>query len=466
VIDAPAPWRVVTELPAVGAETRTFRAASYEELADSPIDVGSPVVLTIRPHGIPHRISLCGDGGNYDAQKVAADLTKIVDATIDLLGASPLSSYTFFYHLNDRSDGGLEHATSNSCVIPRTTFVPDKDYKWFLGLTSHEYFHLYNVKRIRPKAFQPFDLTQEVYTRLLWWMEGTTDYFSDLVLRRAGLYTPKEYLANSAELIQRYLETPGRLRSSLEDASYLTWVDFYQPYEETLNRTVSYYLKGNLVSLCLDLELRHRTENRTSLETVLRTLWSEFGATGRGVEEDGIRAVSEQVSGLDLAPFFDRYVRGTEEIDFDAFARYAGLAFGPKAKPADDDSPVAGYLGVRAEESDGLARLRVVLAGSPARAAGLTPGDEIVAINGTRVTFTNFEKTFARYPPGTPIALTVFRRGLLREVGVTTGLPPPEKYEFRPVEAPTELAKSVFATWIGVPWEPEKPGATATPAAV
>lgn len=458
----PPDWRVVTELPEVGLQPPRFRARDYDELVDSPIDAGRPVVLTIRPHGIPHRITLCGEGGNYEAHRLEEDIGRIVDATIRMVGDSPLTSYTFFYHLHDRSDGGLEHATSNSCVVPRTTFQPEEDYRRFLGLTSHEYFHLYNVKRIRPKVLGPFDYTQEVYTRLLWWMEGATDYFSDLVLRRAGIVTAPKYLELLAKRAKRYLETPGRRRLSLEDASFLSWIDHYQEYEESPNQSVSYYLKGELVSMCLDLELRHRTENRVSLETVLQTLWTEYGRVGKGLEEGELQTVVDRVSALDWSAFFDRFVRGTDEIDFDAFARYAGLTFGPKARPAGDDSGEPGFLGIKFENDEGLPRIRAVLADTPGRRAGLTPGDEIVALNGVKASFSGFEKNLRRYPPGTPIDLTIFRRGYLRHVSATTGKPPAERYEFRSVDAPTDLAKQIYESWLGAKWEPAaKPPAVA-----
>jgi predicted metalloprotease with PDZ domain len=453
-LDVPDDWRVVTELEPVGSAPNRFRAPDYDTLVDEPIDAGHPVVLTIRPGGIPHRISLCGEGGNYDAHRLEEDLGKIVDATTRLFGDSPLKSYTFFYHLTDVSDGGLEHANSNSCVVPRTTFAPAEDYLHFLGLTSHEYFHLYNVKRIRPKVLGPFDYTREVYTRLLWWMEGATDYFSDLVLRRAGLYSAPKFLAEQAKLARQYLDTPGRRAMSLEESSFLAWVDHYQPFEESPNQSVSYYLKGGLVAMCLDLEIRHRTETRASLETVLKTLWTEYGRVGRGLEEEELLPVANRATGLELAPFFARYVRGTEEVDLDAFARYAGLAFGPKPKPADDDSPEPGYLGLRLENSGGLPRVRSVLLDTPGRHAGLTPGDEIVAVNGSRATFEKFEKTMARYPPGTPVDLAIFRRGFLRHVRLTTGTPPPEKYAFTPDAAASDLARKVYEGWVGVPWEP------------
>ena len=453
-LHVPPGWRIVTELASIGLDPPRYRARSYDELVDSPIDIGRPVVLTIRPHGIPHRIALCGEGGNYEAHRIEEDVGRIVEATIRLMGDSPLSSYTFFLHLSGAWDGGLEHATSCSCVIPRTLFAPEERYRRFLSLLSHEYFHLYNVKRIRPQALDPFDYTRENYTRLLWWMEGTTDYFSDLVLRRAGVYTPSRFLEAEAKFIQQYLDVPGRRSRSLEELSFLSWVDYYQPYEETPNHSVSYYTKGGLVSMCLDLEIRHRTETRASLETVMRAVWNDYGKTGRRVGEGDLLPIAERATGLDLGPFFARYVAGTDEIDFDSFARYAGLSFGPKPKAADDESPEPGYLGIRYENADGLVRVKYVLAETPGRRAGLSAGDEIIAIDGAKVTHSGFDKTLEGFPPGTPVELTVFRRGYLHTLSLTTGKPPPPAYVFAPVDGPNELAQKVYEHWIGTKWEP------------
>jgi len=454
-LDVPASWTVVTELEPAGTTPPRFRARDYDELVDSPIDIGRPVVLTVHPAGIPHRICLCGEGGNYESAALERDVTKIVDASVALLGDSPLDRYTFFVHLTDKRDGGLEHLSSTSLVVERGCFRPEQSYRRFLSLVAHEYLHLYNVKRIRPKALMPFDYTRENYTRLLWWMEGTTDYFTDLVLRRAGLLTPAQFLDHRAKLVKGYLETPGRNRLSLEDLSLVTWVDHYLPFEETPNQSVSYYLKGDLVSMCLDLEIRHQSETRSSLETVLRLLWKEHGRTGVGVEEDGILPAVLRATGLDLSSFFDRYVRGTEEVDLAAFAGYAGLALTPRQKsPEDGDRPEPGDLGVVVEDAGGFARVRHSLAGRPAHAVGLTPGDEIVALNGSKVTFSTLEKLLEQYPSGSPVDVTVFRRGFLRRVSLVTGTRPPWKYVFEPVPSPPESAKKVYESWLGEKWTP------------
>jgi len=454
-VEVPSDWKVVTELEEVDAVSRTYRAPTYDELVDSPIDAGRPVVLTVRPGGIPHRISLCGEGGNYDAATLERDISQIVDAAVALVGDSPLSRYTFFVHLTDVRDGGLEHASSTSCVVERTCFRPGPSYQRFQSLIAHEYLHLYNVKRIRPKVLGPFDYTQETYTRLLWWMEGTTDYFTYLVLRRGGLYSTDQFLKQRARTIREYLATPGRNRISLEDSSTITWVDHYQAFEETPNQSVSYYTKGDLVSMCLDLEIRHRSETQTSLEDVLRTLWREYGKPGVGLAEDELLPVVNRATGLDLSSFFDRYVRGTDELDIPSFARLAGLDLAPAPKSTDEkEAPEPGDLGVTVEDSGGLARVTHSFVGRPAYSAGLTPGDELLAIDGVKVTFSNLEKTLERYPPGSTAELTIFRRGFLGRLRLVTGVKPPSKYVFTPMESPSELARRVYESWVGEKWAP------------
>jgi predicted metalloprotease with PDZ domain len=455
-LDLPADWTVITELEEVSRVPPKYRARNYDDLVDSPIDAGRPVVLTVRPNGIPHRISLCGEGGNYDPRTLEEDISRIVESSVALFGdVPPIPRYTFFVHLTSGPEDGLEHASSTSIVTDRNGFRPAQSYRDFLYLAAHEYFHLYNVKRIRPKVLGPFDYTRENYTRLLWWMEGATRYFSYLVLRRAGVLTAAQYLNQCAKTIEEYLHTPGRNRISLEESSLLAWIEYEQPFEDTPNQSVSYYTKGDLVSMCLDLEIRHQSETRSSLETVLRLLWNEYGKVGRGLEEDELLPIVNRATGLDLGPFFDRYVRGTEELDLAAFVRYAGLVLAPKPKGADEkDEPEAGDLGIAVEDAGGLARVRYSFSGRPGHAAGLTPGDEVIAINDVKVTYANLDQALERCPAGTPLDLTVFRRGYLHRVSLVTGALPPRKYALTPLDSPSELARKVYESWIGTKWVP------------
>ena len=297
-------WTIVTELAQSARSPPRFRAANYDELVDSPIDCGRPLVVPMTARGRAHRISLCGVGGNFEVHRLEADLARIVEATAALFGELPSEPYTFFYHLTDRRDGGLEHRSSASMVIPRTAFRPESEYQGFLRLSSHEYFHRFNVKRIRPKVLGPFDYTKENYTRLLWAMEGTTDYYATLLIRRAGIVSPSKYLEGVAKDVLRYREIPGRLSKSLEEASMAAWVDLYQPYEETVNQSVSYYLKGALVSLCLDLDMRRRTQHRSRLDDVMRALWRDVGARAVGLAAEELLPVAERATGIDLKEFF------------------------------------------------------------------------------------------------------------------------------------------------------------------
>jgi predicted metalloprotease with PDZ domain len=461
VLPLPPGWKAYAELPLLSENPVRFRARDFEELVDTPIDAGTPVHTTVHPNGIPHHIVLCGRG-NYELHRLEADIQRIAEAQIRYMGDSPLSSFTFFYHLSDKRDGGLEHRASTSIVIERNSFRPNDAYeKNVLGVTSHEYFHLYNVKRIRPSVLGPFDFTRENYTHLLWWMEGTTDYVSELMLRHAGLLSPAKYLGHVADLAKRYLQTPGRLNRSLEEASFTAWVDLYRPYEESRNQSVSYYTKGHLVSLALDLEIRARTDGERSLQTVFRHLWREYGTKGLGIEEDALQGILESATGLPLGEFFDRYVRGTHELALDAFVRHAGLSFGPASKPKETDEAEPGYLGIETANDGGRLRVREVLDGGPARRAGLSPGDEIVALDGAKVLYDGFSDAMKRFPAGSEVEVTVFRRGLLRTIPVSPIAQPPAKYAFTPVPEPTETQKRIYLGWLEAPWEPAKPASAA-----
>ncbi|MCI4350718.1 MAG: PDZ domain-containing protein [Thermoplasmata archaeon] len=462
VLHLPPSWRVYTELAEVARHPPRFRARDYDELVDSPVDCGTPLELTVSAAGIPHRIVLCGHGGNFEPHRLEEQVHKIAEATIRLFGECPVPRYTLFYHLNDVTDGALEHRASFSAVIPRTTFKPAKANEYFLRVTSHEYFHLYNVKRIRPKAFLSFDYTRELPTRLLWAMEGTTSYYGDLLLRRAGLATPERYLAWLGEDLASHLKTPGRNVKSLETESLLSWVDYYRPYEETVNQSGSYYRKGELVSWALDMELRQSTENRASLDTVWRRLWTDFGRPGRGLEEDELPRVVRAATGVDVDGFFARHIAGTDEVDFVRAARFAGLELAPKAPTLEPGETESGYLGIEFREKAGLARVTTVRDGSPGRRAGIDPGDEIIALDGVKVLWNGFADAWKRFPPGSPVAITVFRRGWLTTLNATTGKPAADSYQFTPVERPTELEKGIYTSWLEAPWTPRK--ADASPA--
>src|SRR5687767_6413627 len=265
----PQPWKVATGLPAVAGQLNTFHAENFDVLYDSPVEVSDFKTLTFDVKGVPHRIVIDGEG-NYDPERMRRDVQKIVETQVELMGGEiPYRDYTFILHLRSNAGGGLEHANSTALGYPRFGFritrgdrttsaspnpgeQPERDYRGFLSLVSHEFFHLWNVKRIRPDALGPFDYTQENYTKLLWVAEGITDYYADLTLRRAGLISDGEFISATARAIQLLQNTPGRLVQSVEESSFDTWVKFYRPDENTLNSQVSYYDKGAILGLLLD----------------------------------------------------------------------------------------------------------------------------------------------------------------------------------------------------------------------
>src|SRR5919107_1608080 len=286
---APDVWKVATGLPAVLGQKNTFRAENFDVLYDSPFEVTNFKTLVFNVKGVAHRIVIDGEG-NYDPERMRRDVQKIVETQVELMGSEvPYRDYTFILHLRADAGGGLEHLNSTALGYPRfgfriergdratsaapnTTGTPQRDYRGFLSLVSHEFFHLWNVKRIRPDVLGPFDYTQENYTKLLWVAEGITDYYADLVLRRAGLITESEFLSATARAMQNLQNTPGRLVLSVEESSYDAWIKYYRQDENSVNSQISYYDKGAILGLLLDLEIRKRSNNAKSLDDVLRYL--------------------------------------------------------------------------------------------------------------------------------------------------------------------------------------------------
>ena len=280
-IRAPRGWRVATGLDPAG---KGYAAPGYDVLVDSPIEIGTFEQRTFRVKGVPHHLVLHGPG-NHDPKRLVEDLKKIVETEVRILRHIPYRRYVFFLHNSTERGGGLEHLNSTALQYPPYSYRPREKYENFLELAAHEFFHLWNVKRIRPEQLGPFDYEKEVYTGLLWVMEGITSYYDTLVVCRAKLFSAERYFKKTAERIQKYEDKPGRKRQSLSSSSFDTWIKLYQPNENAPNCQMSYYEKGELVGMCLDLEIRHRTRGRRSLDDVLRLLYAEWARKGKGFPE-------------------------------------------------------------------------------------------------------------------------------------------------------------------------------------
>ncbi|HMH45565.1 MAG TPA: hypothetical protein VK557_18900, partial [Pyrinomonadaceae bacterium] len=321
---APSGWKIATGLPPLTGQPNTFRAENLDILYDSPFEVGDFKEIKFAVRDVPHRIVIDGEG-NYDPDRMKADVQKIVEAETGMFGVIPYHDYTFILHLRSNAGGGIEHLNSTSLGFSRFRFGTERGWQSFYGLVAHEFFHLWNVKRIRPDALGPFDYTKENYTRSLWVAEGITSYYGDLMVRRAGLIFDKEYLDGLARKIQNFQNTPGRLQMSAEDASFNTWIKEYRPDENSVNSQISYYDKGELLGLLLDLEIRRRSNDAKSLDDVMRYLYHEFYEKNRNYTPADFQKACELMAGGSFEDFFTRYVRGRDELPFNQIFSTAGL---------------------------------------------------------------------------------------------------------------------------------------------
>ncbi len=453
VRERPSDWNMATGLnpnPQLSTPDSQFVADNYDHLIDSPFEIGVHRALSFEVDGKPHQIVIWGRG-NEDEARLVADTQKIVQAARDLWGELPYDQYTFFVLLGGKNaGGGLEHRNSTSLLLPRFTFKPDRSYERYLTLTSHEFFHVWNVKRLRAAGLGPFDYTQEAYTTLLWAMEGITEYYTDLLLLRAGLLTRERYLERLADDIVTLQTTPGRQVQSLECASFDAWIKFYRPDENSANTSVSYYLKGAVVAALLDLEIRRRTAGDRSLDEVMRYLRRAYPLDGPGVADRyGYVQAIKDVTSQDLSDFFDRYIAGTHELPYDELLGAAGLALQWKSKDAVNNEAKP-TLGVRFKSAGGQLLVASVLSDGPAYAAGLNADDEIVAIDGYRVNDeAGVRERIHDRRVGDSVTLTVFRREALRTIDVPLAPAPHDTLVLEPVAEPTTDQQRIRVGWLG-----------------
>ncbi|MBI5496473.1 MAG: M61 family metallopeptidase [Deltaproteobacteria bacterium] len=451
-IHAPDGWRISTTLPA--RHDGTFAAHDFHHLCDCPVEMGTHRLLTFEVRGIPHELALW-NRGNEDEARLVADLAKLVEENAKVFGGLPYKRYLFITHLTDNARGGLEHRDSTALVYPRFAFRPDKEYESYTTLACHEHFHTWNVKRIKPRPFAPYRYDRENPTRTLWAFEGITSYYDNLNTRRAGLMTADRYLAAEGELITQLWQTPGRLVHPLEDASLDAWIKFYRQDEHTVNSTVSYYLKGELVALCLDLLIRRETGGTRSLDDVMRLLWKWTQERGEGLDEGAVEAAAAEVAGRDLKAFFDRAVRSTEELPLAESLAWVGLELVARPTEGPDDkggtagkgTPVTrAWLGATVKK-DGV--VQAVLTGSPALRAGLAPGDQLVALGGYRVNDGGLAGRLDDARPGQVAELHFFRRDELRCVRVELGEQPATAAYVRRRENASAQEVLLRKSWLG-----------------
>ncbi len=447
-VDPPNGWHVTTGLEGRGTE---FTAPDYDVLADCPLEIGTQKDFEFDADGTPHVLSIFGDG-NWNSDTLVKDLRKIVRVMKDFWGSFPYRRYVFLLECSPSGGGGTEHL--NSTIMQTRPFVfgtPD-GYRGVMGLISHEYFHTWNVKQIRPKAMLPYDYMKENYSRELWIAEGTTSYYGNLLLLRAGFMTVDQALDGIAGAVQDDRARPGNDVQPVSDASFDAWVKFWRNDEDAYNAESDYYEKGSAVSMLLDLAIRQSSGNRQSLDDVMRALFKRFPLDGgAGYTLEDVRKIAEECAGSRLKDFFENYVFGTAALPWDTCLAHAGLKLIPR------DTVRKVWLGVGTSDAGGRTTINRVGAGSPAYAAGLDVGDELLALNGLRVRSSDLGERIAAFKAGDKVSVTVFRDDHLRTISVTLKTSPLQSYKVVRLEQPTDLQKRIYESWLGSAWPAPAP---------
>ena len=456
-ISVPRGWKVATGMERVAENT--FTAASYDWFADSPIEISDFQEKTFEVSGTTYHVVVHDVMGRKDFTKFANDTQKIVDTLVPIFSpvvggsrSAPFASYWFLFHIWPKSGGGLEHLNSTQINFSQdwdSTQQADyfgNQYELKLYVTAHEFFHAWNVKRLRPRPLGPFDYSRDVHTPSLWISEGLTSYYGALALARAGLVTPEAYLNSLGKLITNFEQEPGRQERSIEDTSWDTWFRALNSDNNLANTWYSYYDGGQIVGHLLDFAIRQNTNNGKSLDDWMRLLYERYALPKPGFEtEDAVHAASE-VAGTDLSDFFRRYISGKEPLPYDTYFAYAGIEVQKKLEP---EKP---WLGAGFQKNDdGRAKIRNIIPGGPAEAAGLSHNDVVYALDGRAVADQDgLLSAILAHKPGDTVKLTVLRDEELRDFEVRLAPKPYATYTLKPTEHPTEQQAKIYKSWLGL----------------
>lgn len=442
-IDLPYNWNQInTGLTKVNGTNNKFYNNNIDDFLDCPIEVGNYDVYEFEAFNKPHKIAMIGPKV-YDTKVLINDIKRVMEATVELIDDDvPYDHYDFITHLTSNSTGGIEH--KNSCVLHfnRWDFQnPEKYKKSWLSLVSHEYFHLWNVKRIKPIELSEFDYNNENYSSLLWFSEGFTSYFDDLILKRAGIYSNAEYFEVITDLINRLISIPGRLYQTVEEASFDAWIKFYRRNENTNNQHISYYVKGSHLALALDLEIRKRTNHEKSLNDLLKMLWEDYkNDNSVGFTKEIIVSYAEKLAGS-LKDIFYEFLETTNEIDYNKYLNYAGL----KLKALDTNKPT---LDMDIKEEKGLFICSYIKDKGVAYHAGIMAGDEIISIDGYRVTSGNITRRIKNLYVGQNLKVLLSRDERIIESTITVGSSKGDYVKVEMVESPTDEQISFLNIWL------------------
>ena len=426
-------WKITTSLNSKKVDSLgfgTYEADNYDDLIDHPVEIGTHTEFDFSVENTTHKMAFTGVHRAYE-ERLKQDLTKICQTHCTMFGELPeLKEYVFLTMVTGDGYGGLEHRSSTSLMCSRDDLPlanepkePNEKYRNFLGLCSHEYFHTWNIKRIKPDSFMPYNLTSETYTRQLWAFEGITSYYDELALVRSNVISLDSYLELIGQTITRVLRGKGRFNQSVAESSFEAWTKFYKQDESAPNAIVSYYAKGALLALCLDLTIRKNTNNEKSLDDIMRFLWVNFGKKSIGLPEAEIESIVSKVSGFDLTTFFKKYLYGVEELPLKELLSEFGIRYNLRPTTSVDDK---GGKELKSDRKDHVsigarfaidnlgAKITQVFSNEGAEHAGLSAGDIIIAINNLQITNSNINKTIDSYTIGDELIIHAFRRDELK----------------------------------------------------
>lgn len=411
-LEFPTSWtKVSTTLERI--DQNHYRFNNYDELVDSPIEIGNHSELSFEVAGVPHKVAMVGRN-NSQAETFKKDITKVCETMYNIIGAHPCKSYLFIVHHVEEGGGGLEHA--NSCVVqmPRFNYSNPDRYKAFLGLLAHEYFHLWNVKRIRPAALGPFDYSKENYTNLLWVAEGITSYYDELAMYRAGFISESDYLKALASTFSATLNRKGGEVQSMHEASFDAWIKEYRNTENSINNNISYYLKGSALAALLDIELLSATNGEKGLDKLMQYLYSEYYiGKQRGFSDDEFYAAIDKIAGKALN--FRAWATGLN--DASTMEKLAEVMKKAACTLKNRDNNNQYFTGITTEQKGDKLMVRWVEANSPAWKSGIQAGDEIIAVNDIRAK-TSLDEVLKN--SNSPYQFLISRAGLIRTIALNT----------------------------------------------
>lgn len=439
-LDVPEHWRSRSGM--ASPSNHVFVANNYDQFVDSPIETGVHEFMAFTVAGRDYEIVIWGQG-NYDIADLKSNIESIIQVAADLWGDFPFQRYVFMYHVGEGLRGATEHV--NSTIIQSDTFQfqPMKDYFKVLATTAHEFVHTWNVKSYRPKGIAPYDYSAENYSDLFWMVEGSTSYYDDLFLLRAGIYEPKDYFNRLADGIYSHLDKPGRKVSSVAMSSFDTWLKNDAHF--SLNNQVSIYLEGALKTWALDQAIRKTSDHKYSYDDVQRILYQQHTNANKGYSSDDIQAILTDLTGSEMTDFWQSYVTGTKALNFDNLLAYYGLR-----RVFDEDSQNLPWLGIESLSDEAGLAIRGVHRDSPAWHAGLTGGDVLLAINGHRIRADNWSNRLEMLVVGESYTVSYFSGDQLKSTTVKPISNPNPRFSIEPLDKPSRQQKKVFKNWTGM----------------